>query len=546
MHTVSISAPPLTLVPLSGPPIERLIIDPARPVVLGRSSRCDVPLAHPQVSRQHASISFSKQNWLVRDLSSRHGAWLNGGRLTPEQPTPLRRGDVLQLGPWAFRVDADTPGDDAPRPLDEFQATLALRDDEDESTGVTQALALGRELARQHLDILLDAIEFAASAADSRAVAEHLARAARRGGGFRRAVVLRQSTSERADILAADGHGLDEPVSRTLLAAAAEGQPVELRDFVSLGQAQSIVDRGVRHGMCLPFRCGGEQLFLYVDSTRDAAPADAGPLLLDALARTAGLAMERLAREHLHARQQQIEDELRAARRVQQLITPPPSGETCAFRYALRSDPGRFVAGDLVGVVPLGPRRAAAFLGDVSGKGMAASILMAATQSALQTSLQAGADVAAAVHSLNRHIARISAQSDFVTLVLLVADLDANAVTILDAGHGYIAAFDARGNARLLPCDGGIPVGIDDDCRYTTSTFPLDGLERIVLFSDGVAERRSADAEQFGVPRALDSLLRAPALGDDLAALFADVDAFAADSHFERDDTTAISLAFTR
>src|SRR5690606_37006481 len=113
--------------------------------------------------------------------------------------------------------------------LDEFHATLALVDDED-STGVTQSVVLGRELARQHLDILLEAIEFAASAECPEKVAKHLAVAARRGGGFRRALVLRQGAVDRADIVASDGHGIDEPVSRTLLASAAEGVAVEVRD----------------------------------------------------------------------------------------------------------------------------------------------------------------------------------------------------------------------------------------------------------------------------------------------------------------------------
>jgi serine phosphatase RsbU (regulator of sigma subunit) len=531
---------PLELVPISGPPTERVHLNPSGPIVLGRSSQCDVTLAHPQLSRKHASFTPGRQVWVIRDLSSRHGTWVNGGRLAPEAPTTLKVGDIVQLGPWAFRVEGEGQ-DHSPR-FDEYHATLALVDDDD-GTGVTQSVVLGREMARQHLDILLEAIEFAASADDPDKVAAHLAVAARRGGPFRRALVLRQGASDRADIVASDGQGVEEPVSRTLLAAAAEGTAVEVRDLMALGQAQSIIDRGVRQGVCMPFRCGGEQLFLYLDSTRDAAQTEDSALLLDALARTAGLAMERLAREHLQTRQRQIEDELHAARRVQQLLMPKSLGETEAFRYALRSEPGRFVAGDLAGVVPLGPRRAAAFLGDVSGKGMAASILMAATQSALQTSLQAGADILAATHSLNEHIAHISAENDFVTIALLVVDLEKNILEVIDAGHGYIMTIDRQGEPRTLACNGGIPVGIDAGFTYERSTFPLDDFARLVLFSDGVAEGYSHDRVLFGVERSLEALRGRPDPAADVSSLFDALNQHCEGSPFERDDTTAMSLA---
>ena len=540
MSVTNLMMPPLELAPLSGPPIDRVRIEPTHPVVLGRSSQSDIPLTHPQVSRKHAAISPGRQVWAIRDLNSRHGTWVNGGRLAPETPATLKPGDVLQIGPWSFRIEVE--GSALPDRVDEFQATLALVDDDD-GTGITQTVTLGRELARQHLDILLEAIEFAATAENIDSVAKHLAVAARKGGPFRRSLVLRQGAADRADIVAADGSGIEEPVSRTLLAAAAEGNAVEVRDLMALGQAQSIIDRGVRQGVCMPFRCGNETLFLYLDSTRESAQSNDASLLLDALARTAGLAMERLGREHLQTRQRQIEEELHAARRVQQLLMPPSRGESSAFRYALRSEPGRFVAGDLAGVVPTGERRAAAFLGDVSGKGMAASILMAATQSALQTSLHAGADIVLAIESLNEHITRISAEHDFVTLALLVVDLDAGVVDVVDAGHGYIAAISRAGAPRMLQCDGGIPVGIDATFRYGRTRFSLDDIARIVLFSDGVAEGNSPERQLFGVDRSLAALRSRADHVADIDALFDSLNAHCADAPFERDDTTAMSIA---
>jgi serine phosphatase RsbU (regulator of sigma subunit) len=151
-----------------------------------------------------------------------------------------------------------------------------------------------------------------------------------------------------------------------------------------------------------------------------------------------------------------------------------------------------------------------------------------------------------AIESLNEHIARISAEHDFVTLALLVVDLDAGVVDIVDAGHGYIAAIAPDGSARMLKCDGGIPVGIDATFRYGRTRFPLDGIARIALFSDGVAEGNSPERELFGVERSLAALRSRADHAADIDALFDALNAHCADAPFERDDTTALAIALKR
>jgi hypothetical protein len=86
-------------------------------------------------------------------------------------------------------------------------------------------------------------------------------------------------------------------------------------------------------------------------------------------------------------RHRQLQDDLNAARRAQELLSPPKQGRHGSVSYRFESIPGRVVAGDLFDVFPLDESRTAFFLGDVSGKGVGAAMLMAACQSQLRTKL---------------------------------------------------------------------------------------------------------------------------------------------------------------
>src|SRR5690606_6114466 len=116
-----------------------------------------------------------------------------------------------------------------------------------------------------------------------------------------------------------------------------------------------------------------------------------------ALARFGGLALAMLKRDELEARRQHLEAQLHAARDAQQLIMPTNDGVVSGLAYALRMRPGLFVAGDLFDVVPLEDGRVGVCLGDVTGEGVGAGVLMASTQAHLNAALLHYGDPAQAV-----------------------------------------------------------------------------------------------------------------------------------------------------
>src|SRR5690606_34850738 len=134
-------------------------------------------------------------------------------------------------------------------------------------------------------------------------------------------------------------------ISRSLLAAAAEGRMVRLAESQSLREAVSIVEMGVQAAICAPVLIGSTvQAFLYID-TRDtvARVAPDAPAFCGAIARMCGLALSNLQREVLHERQRMLEADLDAARAAQRRMMPEESGAIGSVRFAMRSVPGRVV-----------------------------------------------------------------------------------------------------------------------------------------------------------------------------------------------------------
>src|SRR5262245_54053902 len=102
MATTIVTAAPIKLEPLTGPSVTPIVVPPDRPFRLGRHSTCDAPLPDQTVSRNHLLVEFRAGSWLVSDLESRHGTFLNGAKLNAGEPTPIREGDLLRIGPWTF------------------------------------------------------------------------------------------------------------------------------------------------------------------------------------------------------------------------------------------------------------------------------------------------------------------------------------------------------------------------------------------------------------------------------------------------------------
>ena len=94
----------IRLEPVGGPPADRIIASSDRVTVIGRQSGCDAVLPDQSVSRRHASIAYMGGSWILTDMGSKHGSYLNGVHVPPGESAPLNDADVIRLGPFSFRI----------------------------------------------------------------------------------------------------------------------------------------------------------------------------------------------------------------------------------------------------------------------------------------------------------------------------------------------------------------------------------------------------------------------------------------------------------
>lgn len=523
-----VSTEALTLWPLSGPPLSPAEFDPAKTAVLGRAAESDVRLEAPTVSRRHADVSHKGGRWFVTDLGSRHGTLVNSLRLAPETPTPLSWGDLVTIGPWTFRVQWGSRGASTIQSVDDRPGAGQIR-----SVDI-------HALAASRLRLLMDSAERIHAAADEQALAREVTTLVVDGTSFTCASLVRALGGvERVELLATSRRGGvvggEHAISRSLLGAARAGDVVLLESRHELREAVSIIGAGVQSAICAPVVVGAAvDAFLYADcDQRPSGPDPEAPAFIAALARICGLALAGLRRTALERQQRDLVRELTGAREVQRRMMPPARGRVGPLKFCFMNRPGKVVAGDICGVAELAGGRGAFFIGDVAGKGLGPSLIMASTQAYLAAALASIDDPGRLVSGVNDYLATHSAAHEFASLWFAIA-APGGALRCVDAGHGLAVVI--RGNQpERLNVEGGLAIGVDQAQTYGSTEIRLDAGDRLVLFSDGLVEQNGADDDQFGQERIVQALKNARSCEQDVDVLtkalaeFAEGDSYADD-----------------
>jgi sigma-B regulation protein RsbU (phosphoserine phosphatase) len=303
--------------------------------------------------------------------------------------------------------------------------------------------------------------------------------------------------------------------------------------------------------VCAPILLAGDvAAYLYLDNrgARGARSQQSGDFTGYAvgLARLASMALANLRRLELEREYARLDAELIAAAEAQKWIFPAREGSEGRLSYIGQTRPGRRLGGDFFDVAQLGPGRLAVALGDVSGKGAGAAVLMTASQGFLHASLREHGDPGRAVSALNDFIHPRRPSNRFLTLWVGVFDGQAGTLRYVDAGHGYGFALDHGGVVDRLTSEGGL-VGIEPGTVFESVSRSLRAEERVVVVSDGLVEQPGAKegAAAFGVEALVASLhARAPEGKDEVDALFDAVEAHAGGPALA-DDATALVVRWS-
>lgn len=239
----------------------------------------------------------------------------------------------------------------------------------------------------------------------------------------------------------------------------------------------------MRSALVVPIR-GLEKILgiLVLIRTDDAAPFGPGDLAIaEEVGRRAGIAIENAT---LYARTQDV------ALQLQRAVLPDAVDDVPNWEIAAHYAPGGRgeVGGDFYDAIPLPNGSVALAIGDVMGHGVRAAAAMAQIRAATRAYLSLDPDPASVISNLDVMFARLSL-TQLVTLFYAVADLAAGTISFANAGH-YPAMVVAPGQEpKVLTAPTRLPLGAGGDER-TTTTVEFGGADVLIVFTDGLVERR--------------------------------------------------------
>ena len=202
----------------------------------------------------------------------------------------------------------------------------------------------------------------------------------------------------------------------------------------------------------------------------------------------------------------------------------------------------RELGGDCYDFVPLPDNRLAVTIGDASGKGLAAALMISNVQSSLRTAaLLSGSDGATVLGVVNRQVHASALEDRYATLFYGVFDSATRTLHYVNAGHNPPMVIRRDGSVDWLET-GGAPVGMFPDSTYGEGRVRLDPGDLLVAYTDGVTEVVNPSGEEWGV----EGLRRAAAAsdtqsaGDIVHAIFTSIDEFSRGG--QTDDATVVVM----
>lgn len=200
---------------------------------------------------------------------------------------------------------------------------------------------------------------------------------------------------------------------------------------------------------------------------------------------------------------QRLENEISIAREVQDQLFPRglPKVEGLEIEAICRA--ARSVSGDYYDFIQLDPTHVAIALGDISGKGISAALLMASLQAALRSQLLTpGSEqlsTAELVGRLNKHLVRNTGEDRFATFLVAVYDMESRKLRYTNAGH--LPGFCLSDGKSMHLDVGGMVLGIVEDYPYEEGVVEVPRDAVFIAYSDGLVEPENAYGEEFGVSR---------------------------------------------
>ncbi len=527
-------------------------------VLVGRSSRLDLTLPDRALSRQHARIYSSDGRWFVEDLGSRNGTFVNQARL--EGPREIRPGDRVSLGSCFLELRGEgkesrtTSSGETGHTLFRSASELVKEvfsgeaSDAGDHNAVIRLAERLRTLNEVHqaLDQSLDLDELLELILDR--AFDHL----RPQEGV---IFLKGNDGEvfRAASRSVKGSTAPSLESHSLFEEVMEkGQAALVLDAETdqrFNQAASLISAGVRSLVAAPLLdpSGAIGMILLSSTLAIRLFTEEDMALLASLASVASMRIRntRLAAEA--AERQLLEQEVNLARHIQVALLPKSIPQPAGYLIHGGNIPSRGVSGDFYKVVERSEgRECAVLLADVSGKGIAASLLTASLEALSAAPIEEGSAPDAIFTSVSRLLFARTPPEKYATAFLAFLDTVSGTIRYVNAGHNPGFVVRLNGETVWLKSTGP-PLGLLPAADFTAGEVKLQPGDTFFVYTDGITEAENPDEEEFGEQRLLETGVRYrdAALTDIAAAVERDVETFAQGVPFADDRTLVMVRRIT-
>ncbi|HSS77960.1 MAG TPA: SpoIIE family protein phosphatase [Thermoanaerobaculia bacterium] len=503
----------LHIVPPEGLPFDHSFLGDS--LVVGRAADADLTLTDPFLSRRHSRFFRMGSTVYIEDLGSRNGTLLNGEKVLA--PSPIGPGDTVKICGSLLTLVEEAPRAHRVTQVDDFleDGTVFRSAAEvlDRQGSADAAQAQGEAGLRRYADRLRLLNEIHQALGQSLSLEGLLGlileRAIDHFRPDRGAILLKEADGELrpAAVRSVASDLAEMRFSRSLVREVAEKNMAALvldaLTDVRFAGAPSILFSGVRSMIAAPLLGPEGSLGMIVLESRLQVRqfAEEDLELLVSLAAVAALHLRNLRLVLEAEERRRLEEELALARRIQVALLPSELPAIAGWELYGANFPSRVVSGDYYEVVPRAEdRELVLMIADVSGKGVAASLLTASLQAFSAGPVEDGLPPDEICVRLSRLLHRRTPPEKFATALLAVLETASGRLRYTNAGHNPGLVVRAGGEVEELGPTG-VPLGLLASAPYRAAETALAPGDLLVLYTDGIAEAADPDDEEYGLER---------------------------------------------
>lgn len=512
---------PQLIINNAGREIDRVNLSRLR-TTIGRSARSDVCIPDAFASRLHAEIRKEGDAYWLQDLGSANGTRYNGALVS--LPIPLMPGGEIQIGETTIIFDDQrlTQTKNATLIADNTEAlnpamTIAFSHRKNPTSEILESQYSSRTdllgliskvgLALLSSSGLDDTLNQVASLVFETVPAERcviMLRDEAADGGMKIMVARVRGKEEKLDEVRISRTVMDEVMKngKSVLTSDAQHDPRYASQTMAL--------LGIRSVLAVPLSVDEREVFgiIYADSpTYEATFTEEHLNILTTLASVAAIRVENAKLLDERMERERMERELELATEIQQRFQPSAPPKMDGYEFQGISFSCYEIGGDYYDFIRLQDGKMLIALGDVSGKGTAAALLMSSLHAAIHAQVAACRPLGEMIKSVNLYLAENTPANRFVTLFAAVLDPQTGNLNYINAGHNPPLIGHADGTIEQLT-SGGLPLGLLPMAEYEVSETKLEAGESIIIYSDGVSEANNIREEEFGMDRLIEVFRR--------------------------------------